>query len=1062
MHETKKMMFILIALIAFASFAAEKSADAILTEPLKEIEAVTPAITLNKTQLKLKVGETFQLTASVKNTEAAEVTWSSFNTGFATVSPKGLVTAVHEGSLKISASVMDGKVVSECSVEVVRAKVDATPADPERVIKEILIANEIKEMFVGEDLGIVATCLPYNVFSDNPYRLETSNPKILQVSSSNIATAVGEGKVTLTAKTPNGCTDSITFEVKRAIPEAVLKPEEIYNVELKRFNILLGEVDKAQSIKNSSGINNVLLYAQRHGYKKVLFPNGLYLLDPKESISMRSNLIIDLNGGTWQIRPNEYARYALIRFLESEWPNLFKEFDVATEPVSQESLSLAPIHKFSLIANEIEEGVKSVLSNPVPIGPVPAKDQQDQTVNSIERGALCLLSSQIGISKNTINADAPGSMEVRLKLNYYKGRDLVATKDFGKMPIRSAEAKYWNESRQMHQLRAEDDYDNIKLELLFSLKNCTAEIYMGSSEVCRRAAAVLENCSLRNGTILGERDFKEKLIPDWKKRPNTEGALAISFDEGRNNGIENLTVKKGIGFNMASRKGTQAHGAINFGPIPLKYKNLEFGNMDKDGNPVESSTVQRTREFIDISLLKDNYELGNPLGYMGYDKLRARVYDIYFYDSEKVLLEGVRGRLAFRKYSKPQNAKYAKIVLHWDIAIETGLADFRDAIGFLTGFKPPVRNYIRNCIIEDNYSTGLAACGGINWLIEGNTFSRNGGRMPGCDIDWEDGWEYSQDDVVRNNSFESFNGLIVCSGLNHVFKNNVMKGNTTMYSRSQHMKFEKNRFGEEGKRVVSIFGSQTDIYMCDNTFLGGTARFPGGHGDRGKYMGIWKNNIFNDTSLRTAEAKKGLISNNTFTFTADGKDFDVSGGGVECKFKGAGGKELVLKGGGEYDRCEFSDSSIRTEARITDTTVVLKKCKLKDVTIQQPHCNIVVTDCDWENSSGKLLLELANINGIPEVIRIENNRIVTASNESFISAWNIGAWNGKKLYFTQNKITVPENYSGFYLDARYRAKADAAPTDIYIQGNITNQPIAPAPGNHLSGCGLLFHLDKSK
>ena len=112
-------------------------------------------------------------------------------------------------------------------------------------------------------------------------------------------------------------------------------------------------------------------------------------------------------------------------------------------------------------------------------------------------------------------------------------------------------------------------------------------------------------------------------------------------------------------------------------------------------------------------------------------------------------------------------------------------------------------------------------------------------------------------------------------------------------------------------------------------------------------------------------------------------------------------------------------------------------------------------------ASGQLFY-LANSDGLPDVIRIENNRIVTASTESFIAAWNIGDWNGKKLYITNNKITVPENYAGFYLNATWRAKADAPPTDIYIYGNSTNCMIQPAPANHLSGCGLLFHLNGAK
>lgn len=44
--------------------------------------------------------------------------------------------------------------------------------------------------------------------------------------------------------------------------------------------------------------------------------------------------------------------------------------------------------------------------------------------------------------------------------------------------------------------------------------------------------------------------------------------------------------------------------------------------------------------------------------------------------------------------------------------------------------------------------------------------------MPGCDIDWEDGWEFMQDNIVIGNTFESYNGIIVCAGNNFLFTEN--------------------------------------------------------------------------------------------------------------------------------------------------------------------------------------------------------------------------------------------------------------------------------------------------
>ncbi len=794
------------------------------------------SVTLNKAALDLGVGETNRLEAIVRGT-TNRVLWASSNPGFARVGPDGLITAVHEGSLMITASLPGHAAVAECRVTVVERRTEPPPLDAPLAFTGIVLGNEIREMVVGDDLGVVAYCLPYRVFESNPYVLETSNSNILQVSRANIVTAVGAGMVTLTARTPDGHTDSITFEVKPPPPDDLLPPEATYPVQVERFGIRMDNDDPEQARRNAIGVNQVLLYAQRWGYRNVVFPRGRYLLDPAEPISMRSNLRIDLNGSVWQIMPNAYPRYALIRFREMNGINLFKGYDIAATPAERPSLSVRPLASFA-----VNEGETSILSLPIPVGPHPAKVAQDQMIRALEREALCFVSSPIGVERTTLDANQPAKMEVRLRLNYFSQAALVASDDLGAIWLRDTTGKLWCDRATTWKLRPEADYDSIRLELAFSLKNCRAEILTDRPVVSRQIAAVLENCKLCNGTILGERDFKEALYPKWQSDGATEGALAISFEEGRNNGIENLTVRKSIGFNMASRLGAQSSGAVGVGAIPLKFADLEWGDLDEQGDVRESATVQRTLSFLNLAPIKDTFELGLPLGYMGYNILRVRVYDIFFYDAGKDFLGRRRGCQTYRKYAKPEGAAWAKVVLHWESPITAGHTDFAGAIGFLTEYKPPIRNYIRNCVIEDNYSCGFAACGGINWRIEGNIFRRNGGRMPGCDIDWEDGWEYSQDDVVRSNSFESASGVIVCAGVNHVFKGNTFKGNLTAYGRSQAMKYEGNTFGAEGKTNRVSFGTQTDAFIVGNRFINSVVKFDKEHRDKAKYEFIRHDN----------------------------------------------------------------------------------------------------------------------------------------------------------------------------------------------------------------------------
>jgi hypothetical protein len=794
------------------------------------------SVTLNKAALDLGVGETNRLEAVVKGS-TNRLLWASSNPGFARVGPDGLITALHEGSLTITANLQGDAAVAECRVTVLERRTEPPLLDAPLAFTGIVIGNEIQEMVVGDDLGIVAYCLPYRVFESNPYTLETSNSNILQVSRANIVTAVGAGTVTLTARTPDGQTDSITFEVKPLPPDDVPPPEATYPVQVERFGIKMDNDDPEQARRNVIGVNQVLLYARRWGYRNVVFPRGRYLLDPAEPISMRSNLRVDLNGSTWQIMPNAYPRYALIRFKEMNGVNLFKAYDIAVKPVTRKMLSARPLDTFA-----VNERETSVLSFPIPVGPLPAKEAQDQLVRSLERETVCFISSPIGVNKTVIDPKNPGKMELRLKLNYYSNAVFVAAADLGAFWLRETTGTRWCDRPSTCKLRPEADYDSIKLELLFSLKNCQAEIFTDRPVVSRQFTTVLENSKLCNGTILGERDFKEALYPKWKEDGATEGALAISFEEGRNNGIENLTVRKSIGFNMASRLGGQSSGAVGVGPIPLKFTDLEWGDLDDQGLNRESATVQRTLSFLNLAPIKDTFELGLPLGYMGYNILRVRVYDIYFYDAGKAFLGRRRGCQSYRKYAKPAMATWAKVVLHWDMPITAGHPDFSGAIGFLTEFKPPIGNYIRNCVIEDNYSCGFAACGGINWRIEGNTFRRNGGRMPGCDIDWEDGWEFSHDDVVRSNSFESASGVIVCAGVNHVFKGNTFRSNLTVYGRSQVMKFEGNTFGTEGKTNRASFGTQTDAFIVGNRFINSVVKFDKEHRDKAKYEFIRHDN----------------------------------------------------------------------------------------------------------------------------------------------------------------------------------------------------------------------------
>ena len=81
-------------------------------------ETTVSSISISSTTLELAVGETGQLTATVKPDDATDKTveWSSNNTDAATVDANGLVTAVAMGTATITAKAGDKEATCEVTV----------------------------------------------------------------------------------------------------------------------------------------------------------------------------------------------------------------------------------------------------------------------------------------------------------------------------------------------------------------------------------------------------------------------------------------------------------------------------------------------------------------------------------------------------------------------------------------------------------------------------------------------------------------------------------------------------------------------------------------------------------------------------------------------------------------------------------------------------------------------------------------------------------------------------------------------------------------------------------
>lgn len=155
--------------------------------------AVT-GVSLNRSSLSLKEGETSKLTAMVTPSNATnkEVSWSSSNTSVATVASDGSVTANGVGSATITVTTADGVKTATCSVTV-----ETIP------VSSITLSQTSLSLTEGETSKLSATVSPANA-TNKDVVWSSSNSAVASVSSDGTVTAKSAGTVTITCASADG------------------------------------------------------------------------------------------------------------------------------------------------------------------------------------------------------------------------------------------------------------------------------------------------------------------------------------------------------------------------------------------------------------------------------------------------------------------------------------------------------------------------------------------------------------------------------------------------------------------------------------------------------------------------------------------------------------------------------------------------------------------------------------------------------------------------------------------------------------------------------------------
>ncbi|MDE6522521.1 MAG: Ig-like domain-containing protein, partial [Muribaculaceae bacterium] len=185
-----------------------KTATCKVTVAANVIEVI--GITLSNTNLSLTEGETATLTATIapENATDKSVTWTSSDEAVASVSDKGVVTAVKAGTATITATSANGKTAT-CTVTVAANIIS---------VESIAISKTEISLTEGDTATLTATIAPENA-TDKTVSWTSSDEAVATVSADGVVTAVKAGTATITVASSNGKTATCKVTVAAKIIE---------------------------------------------------------------------------------------------------------------------------------------------------------------------------------------------------------------------------------------------------------------------------------------------------------------------------------------------------------------------------------------------------------------------------------------------------------------------------------------------------------------------------------------------------------------------------------------------------------------------------------------------------------------------------------------------------------------------------------------------------------------------------------------------------------------------------------------------------------------------------
>ena len=172
---------------------------------LATASAANNKVTISHTSAKLSIGKTLSLSA--KASSGGTIEWSCTNKSIATVTSKGVVTAVKEGSVTVTAKDQKTGASANCVIKIVKTNV-----------KAIKLESNTASLIKGDSYTIKASTTPAN----GDLFFKSSATSVATVSDKGVVKAVGTGNAKITVSDISGSVSAVLNVNVRNLPKITL------------------------------------------------------------------------------------------------------------------------------------------------------------------------------------------------------------------------------------------------------------------------------------------------------------------------------------------------------------------------------------------------------------------------------------------------------------------------------------------------------------------------------------------------------------------------------------------------------------------------------------------------------------------------------------------------------------------------------------------------------------------------------------------------------------------------------------------------------------------------